>query len=76
MLNVEVKEGEDKAKAQARATNILVSFEQDSAFKVSVLKKKMKKKPSDRNLRRYYTAKARHDFIVEYLGDRSPAKAA
>jgi len=75
-LNAKAKEGEDQAEVTARNLKLLQSLEQDGEFKVSVLKKKMEKKPTDRTKTRYYTAKADLDYVVEYLGDRSPAKAA
>lgn len=76
LLEPEVKEGEDAKEVAASALSRLQTYEQDAEFAVTVSGKRMDKKKDERSLKKYYTAKAKFDFIEGTLGDKSPAKKA
>jgi len=67
---------EAKQKALERGWKLLQKFEEDAEFEVSVSKRRMKKKPTDKNKAKYYTAKNVYEFIGKIAGDDSPAKKA
>lgn len=67
---------EAKQKALERGWKLLQKFEEDAEFEVSVAKRRMNKKPTDKNKAKYYTAKNVYEFIGKIAGDDSPAKKA
>lgn len=67
---------EAKQKALERGWKLLQKFEEDAEFEVQVASRRMRKKPTDKNKAKYYTAKNVYEFIGKIAGDDSPAKKA
>jgi hypothetical protein len=55
---------------------LLAKLEDDAQFEVNTLKRKMDKKPTDKNKQKYFDALARYEFLSAELGENSPAKLA